>query len=388
MVHTMKYILVLTIALMLTACGGDGGGGSDPASSTNASVAPQPIVVSQPFSCITPQLQPNRYRAATFDVRRDDPGKTEQGHDITSLAAVKRMIDRAKCVGFDTAIFETNIPIDISTGLLRADQPIPVDFWQYVSYAKSIGLRVAVRPLPVNYIDDVNLSGDTVGLSVSQALASVKNFEKILAAQAQLAGVDIFYVGLLHYGIDNVTYNTEWQAIVDAVKSVYTGKLAYTTCFLCTDTVVWAKVDIIGIETSVGNTAIGATVVPHIQAIARNYNKPIMIDNVYIYATPPSYASNSLWNAVMSGNASNFLPDYAEQVRKYNEFFTYMTLLKSNVQGFVIGQYMPWIQNVNIQKPVTNIETQFKLFDTIGFSLYNNIHAQTTIQSYLSITGN
>jgi hypothetical protein len=387
----MQRLLVLIATLVLTACGGGGGGGPDLASntssasstsSTNTSVAPQP------FSCVTPQLRPNRYRAATFDVRRDDPGKTEQGHNITSLAAVKLMIDRAKCVGFDTAIFETNIPIDISTGLLRADQPIPVDFWQYVSYAKSIGLRVAVRPLPVNYVDDNNLTGDTPGLSVSQALVTVKNFEKNLAIQAQIAGVDIFYVGLLNYGIDNVAYNTEWQAIVDAVKAVYTGKLAYTTCFLCTNTVVWAKVDIIGIETSVGNAAIGATVVPHIHAIAQNYNKPIVIDNVYIYATPPSYASNSLWNSVNSGSVGSFLPDYVEQARKFNEFFTYMILLKSDIQGFAIGAYMPWIQSSGIQKPITNIETQFKLWDTLGFSLYNNIQAQTTIQSYLNNPGN
>lgn len=377
----MKHILALVTVLLLTACGGGGGGGgSDP--------VPGASVPSQPFSCIVPQPQSNRYRAATFDVRRDDPGKTEQGHDITSLAAVKLMIDRAKCVGFDTAIFETNIPIDISTGLVRTDQPIPADFWRYVSYAKSIGLRVAVRPIPVNYVDDVNLSGDTPGLAVSQALNSVKNFERTLATQAQLAGVDIFYVGILHYGIDNATYNTEWQAIVDAVRSVYSGKLAYTTCFLCTDTVVWSKVDMVGVETSVGNAVIGAVAVPYIQAIARNYHKPVVIDNVFVYATPPSYTSNSLWNSVSSGSAASFLPDYVEQVRRYTEFFTYMTLLKSDVQGFVIGQYMPWIQNVNIQKPVTNIETQFKLFDTIGFSLYNNIQAQTTIQSYLSNPGN
>jgi hypothetical protein len=375
----MKHILALITTLVLTACGGGGGGGGSDFPPTNTV-----SVKSQPFSCVAPQSQSNRYRAATFDVRRDDPGKTAEGYGITSLAAVKLMIDRAKCVGFDTAIFETNIAIDISTGLVRTDQPIPVDFWRYVSYAKSIGLRVAVRPIPVNYVDDNTLTGDTVGLSVSQALNSVKTFEQNLAVQAQNAGVDIFYVGILNYGIDNATYNTEWQAIVDAVKSVYTGKLAYTTCLLCTDTVVWGKVDMIGIETSTGNTAISAADVPKIQALARSYNKPIMIDNVYIYATPPSYASNSLWNSVNSGSVSSFLPDYVEQAKKFNEFFTYTTLLKSDIQGFAIGAYMPWLQNANIQSPVTNIETQFKIFDTIGFSLYNNIQTQTTIQSYLS----
>jgi len=109
----MKRLAILITTLVLTACGGGGGGtGAPTAAATNLSA--------QPFSCVE-QLQktPGRYRAAVFDTRRDEFTYTADGLQTTGFEATKLMIDRARCVGFDTIVFQTNVPIDTATGLIR-----------------------------------------------------------------------------------------------------------------------------------------------------------------------------------------------------------------------------------------------------------------------------
>ena len=368
----MRFFLSIAIALGLVGCGGG--------DSTNQPLVSATAVAqleAQPFQCIEPKKLPNAYRATSIDLRRDDIGYTAQGLAITSLDAVKLMIDRAKCVGFDTAIVQTNVPIDIVTGLIRTDQALPRDFWKVVKYAKSIGMRVGIKLIPVDWTNDRNINTLMSGLPVPIILSSIRTFEIEIAKQAQLAEADLFYVGTFQFGIDTHPYQQEWQSIVDSVRSVYKGKLVYSNCWQCTN-IVWPMVDIV----AAGGDLSWFTP-EYVQHLISTYKKPVIVDEIQIMALPSGYEKFPLWSSVESGKSFSIAPDYNEQQKRFENFFLTVKRQPAEFSGFVIGEYMPWLQNRNLQEPVTNIEYLFNWYDKLSHSLYNNIRAQTVIQQHL-----
>lgn len=367
----MKYVLTSLLIVFLAACGGGSAGPGMASSPTSALVA-------QPFECVSVMPSGNKFKAVSFDVRRDDPGWTDTGLEITSMAAVKLMIDRARCTGFDTALLQINIPIDTKTGLLRGDQPLPKDFWQYVSYAKSLGMRVIIKPIPVNYVNDVHISLDTANLPIIPTFQTIQNFQVELARQAQKAGVDMIYVGVLQYGIDTADHVQHWLNIIQSIRSVYQGQLIYASCWVCTHNSVWSQVDIVAITGSMWEFDHQA-----VTSLGQHYNKPVMLDDVHVTALPAGYVGPSLWDMIVKGIPIRLMPDYVEQQRKFEALFKQLAHPNPHLQGFVIGEYMPWLQNKNLQNPVTNIEHQFKKYDQLGHSLYNNLSAQKVIQQHI-----
>lgn len=371
----MKHITALVTlisTLVLTACGGGGGGGAPgtPAVATDA----------QPFTCVS-QLQGSagKYRAAVFDTRRDEPSYTAQGLQTTSFEATKLMIDRARCVGFDTIIFDVNVPLDPATGLIVLETStenyrIPTDFWKYINYAKSLGITVAVRPIPVDYHDDETIqSNDNV--PVDQFFASVKSFIVPLAEQSNRNNVDFFFVGSYQSGLDAAQYDTQWTDIVNSVKAVYSKKITYATCDIC-DNIVWSKVDFVTVGMGTASTII---------AVADRYQRPVLIDGVAFDSVTPSGHTSMLWQSVLSNSLVSATPNYELQQQKINSFFALVENdFRGRIMGFGIGAYLPWLQDRYIQTPTHPLDQMFKLFDNLGYSLYNNVSAQKTIQDHLS----
>lgn len=371
----MKRLAILITTLVLTACGGGGGGtGAPTAAATNLSA--------QPFSCVE-QLQktPGRYRAAVFDTRRDEFTYTADGLQTTGFEATKLMIDRARCVGFDTIVFQTNVPIDTATGLIRLqlnhqNLSIPRDFWRYITYAKSLGITVGVRMIPVDYTNDHTIM-DYHRVPVEPFFASIQDYIVDAARISEANGVDFFYVGSYQVGLDTQPYERYWQSIIDSVRAVYRGRLTYATGDRSADNVVWQKVDF----ASVGWSSWSA-----MRNVALQFDKPIFIDDLNPDATSaPGYMSPT-WMMVENFTITMANLDYEAQRQKIRDFFYRLdTDFKGETLGFSFGQYMPWIQQAEIQtNPKSAFDVAAKTFDTVGNSMYNNISAQTTIQSYLS----
>ena len=151
-------VSTIGLILFLTGCGGGGGGDTAVATSTPdpivwvpAPVSPSTAVVATPAT--TPAKSPNcvvkptgdtdKYRSAIMDMRFEQPMDfTADGKPVAGYEAVTRVIDKIDCVGFDTIVFQTNIPIDTATGKLELydsrpgawnpDKNIPKDFWRLV----------------------------------------------------------------------------------------------------------------------------------------------------------------------------------------------------------------------------------------------------------------
>jgi hypothetical protein len=390
----MKQIIALGLVLALTACGGGGGGGGSSA----------PAAKESAFPCVTSQPSAGKYRAALIDVPHDHDGVTAQGLRSTGLQHVSRVIDRAKCVGFDTIVFQSFIPIDPATGALTYYDPagigadrnrdLPSDYWKFVDYAKQQGLRVVVKMVPSNYKDDEPLRNI---VPVTAVLDSLNLYYKTQAARAEAHHVDAMHVGHFSAGLDQ--YLAEWQSIVGNVRSVFSGKLIYATCEQCTNNVIWNLVDIVSISFNPISTpscsALVTQIVPlyqqavnSIRTLSQRYQKPIWLDEMDFETVGCNYAAgaNDTYTLLMSGRllSESAKPNYAWQSNSIRAVFeTVAGNLSTEVSGMTFGTYMPWSQADWIQNPNNDVGRLFNAFDKLGYSLYNNDQAQFTLEEYL-----
>lgn len=246
---------------------------------------------------------------AKLDLRYDDE---TIGYQINSFTAIKPMIDHIKSQGYTGIQLQTNVPINLDTGKIDTfvesdqvtpDRSLPDDFWTIAQYASDIGLDVAVRPDPVNYVNDEILmmsSNLGVDFSVDEFFNSLLTYETELAASAELAGVDMFYVGVMNFGFEE--YTSKWQQVIDSVREVFSGKLVYVSSFNSGYTPVFDQVDVISLvfDPRLSKTASydikeivdayrnanssenGGTsdIVAAVKAIRAQGNKPIILEDV------------------------------------------------------------------------------------------------------------
>ena len=370
----MKHLLAVITVLILSACGGGGGGGGGPEGSLSA--------VASTETCATPQyLSVDDHRSAILDLRYDDPGVNAQGQLVNSVDAVKLFVDRIKCVGFSTVILQTNTPIDPVTGMLQLSKPLPSDFWRIVDYAKSKGLKVGIVALPVDHVTDNTI------LSINRPkefFDSLATYKKQLAQMAETHRVDVFYVGAWQLDLDTDQYSADWDHVISEIRSVYKGKLTYLACPTC-DNVVWGKVDYISM--SYDPNRISADI---IRNISNKYNKKINIDAIKISTSSVTDAGIFIWDALMSGDVNTITnavntADYPLQAARITAVFALGSTVRQHITGYAVSEYMPWSQATWIQNAQPGqAGYSWKLFDTLGFSLYNNIPAQTTLKKLLS----
>lgn len=440
----MRFIIgAFGLVLLLTGCGGGGGVGTpitgpgttaientvlnSPAVSmapdgtavsavatVTQTVSPTVVTQTQPICVSKPALPSNKYRSAIMDMRFDQLNDvTADGKLVNSYDAVVRVIDKINCVGFDTIVFQTNIPIDITSGNLalydstpvayNRDKNIPKDFWRLVEYSKNKGLKVFVKAIPVNHITDAIICpGCTSAGFVLPSTFSTTNFfntlfsyETILAREAEKYKVDGFYIGVMNLGLDTTQYMSDWDKVIAQVRSVYKGKLLYESCNRCT-TQLWNNIDIVAVHVGTQVSSATATsiigllsdmvltnLVIDIQRIATLYQKPILLDAINIGAT----GKNENLGAVLNGTVPyiNLQPNYNLQASKISVVFE---LLASKFSDKVIGvqwsEYMPWSQASWIQTPRNANEWGWHQVQFYGFDLLNNESAQKKLSEYFS----
>uniref|UniRef100_UPI0037C0EC32 DUF4214 domain-containing protein n=1 Tax=Flavobacterium sp. TaxID=239 RepID=UPI0037C0EC32 len=320
-------------------------------------------------------------------------------------------VDRIKELGYSGVQLQTNVPINVNSGQIdlydenayegTRDKSLPDDFWRIAAYASNLGLDVAVRAEPVDYINDAILNkwyGFGSGFSETEFFNSLVSYETALAAEAEKSGVDLFYIGALQGGFDEGRYLARWQEVIDSVRSVYSGDLAYLSHYEGY-TPLWNLVDVLSInfdpllsqapsydlqtiidlysdvETVPGRVT---DVVKAIHDIAAKTDKPILLDDVRFDAGNDALGNyvdyfGMALNQVVNGQA----PNVELQTLRIHAFFQ---MLKSQLQGvvdaIVTREYMPWMQSKWIVDAEGPFGSSFKQLSVNGFDLYNQPDAE------------
>jgi hypothetical protein len=411
-------ISTVSLVLFLTGCGGGAGGDNATAVTTSAPItspSANAVVAPRSSSCVVkPALDAGKYRSAIMDMRFEQPNDfTADGKLVASYDAVTRVIDKIDCVGFDTIVFQTNIPIDVKTGNLELydsspvaynrDKNVPRDFWRLVKYSKDRGLRVFIKAVPVNHItDSIICPGCTSSIYILPATFSTTNFfntlvsyQRVLGTEAEKYKVDGFYIGTMNLGLDTTTYLASWDNVIAQIKTVYTGKLIYESCDRCT-TPVWDRVDLVAVHVGTQVTKSSATTVASIindtvvfnlivdiQRIATLYRKPILLDTVTIGATGNEYHYGSITNGQTP--YTSLQPNYALQAVKIATVFELIgSRLSKQVVGVQWSEYMPWSQAHWIQTPQNSTALAWHYVQFYGIDLLNNESAQKKLSEHFS----
>jgi hypothetical protein len=333
-------------------------------------------------ACISPSNNDSfKYRIAEVDMRFDQPSDfTPNGLLVNSYENVVPMIDKIKCLGFDTVQLTTNIPIDIETGSLmlidpdpthsNRDKNIPKDFWKLAIYAKKQGLRVFIQPCPVYYADDTAISPYFVkfgtNFSYAKFFQTLNEYGTDLARKSEEVGADGFFVGVFQLGMDTEEYSTQWDGVVQSYRKVYKGKLIYQSCFQCTSPVM-QKVDLVSLafspilirtksydinsilksyEATKDDAQHGGSVnaISLIQKNYATYKKPIILTTIINAGDNAVGAVEDFWTKLNNGSPlSSFQPDYALQALRFAALFELIaTNLSKEVSGVSVFQFMPW----------------------------------------------
>jgi len=333
-------------------------------------------------ACITPSNKDtSKYRIAEVDMRFDQLSDfTPNGLLVNSYENVAPMIDKIKCLGFDTVQLTTNIPIDIETGALmlidpdpshpNRDKNIPKDLWKLAIYAKQQGLRVFIQPCPVYYANDTAISPYFVkfgaNFSYVKFFQTLNEFGTDLARKSEEVGADGFFVGVMNLGIDTEEYSAQWDGVIQSYRKVYKGKLIYQSCFQCTSP-VWQKVDLVSLgfnpilirsknydinkilkayEATQDDAQHGGSV-NAISLIEKNYaayKKPIILSSAINAGDNAVGEVDDLWTKLNDGSPlSSYQPDYALQALRHAALFDLVaTKLSKEVSGVSMFQFMPW----------------------------------------------
>lgn len=337
---------------------------------------------------------------------------------VNSLDAVKPIVDRIKSLGYEGVQLQTNVPINIDTGRIdifdenaapgNQDKSLPDDFWKIAQYASDIGLNVCVRADPVDYTNDGTLHkwyqyGPE--FSVKEFFNSLVTYQTQLAREAQAAGVDLLYVGSMQGGFDDREFLPDWQRVVNSVRSVFDGELAYMSHYEGY-TPVWDLVDVVGVNfdptlsktPSLDLKAIMGhyfkidapegritDVVSAIEQLKALSNKPIILEDVRFDAGDDALGNYiDYFSQAMSNMVIDQVPNTAIQTARIHAFFE---LLKTELNGVVDGistrEYMPWMQSkwiVNGEGP--NGEA-FRQLSVNGFDIYNQPEAEKAFAYFL-----
>jgi hypothetical protein len=365
-------------------------------------------------ACISPSNNDkSKYRIAEVDMRFDQPTDyTSQGLLVASYENVVPIIDKIKCLGFDTVQLTTNIPIDIQTGALMLMDPdtknfnrnknLPKDFWRLATYAKQQGLRVFIQPCPVYYVDDTPISPLFVkfGANFSNArfFETLNEYGTELARKSQEVNADGFFVGVMNLGLDTEEFSRQWNDVIQNYRKVFLGKLIYQSCLQCTSP-IWNKVDLVALqltpilirskvydidailkayEATQDDAQHGGSinVISKISKNLSTYNKPIILSSAINAGDNAVGAVDNFWDMVVSGvSLSSFQPDYALQaIRQAALFKLIATKLNKEVSGISMFQFMPWQEADWIVNPPKNCQNcqNWNKSSIIGSVMNNN----------------
>lgn len=356
----------------------------------------------------------NKIASITIDLRFEHPtDRTREGHLVNSVEAVTPWLLRAKQMGFNTVVLQTNTPIDIETGRIdlfaesdpgaNKDKNVPRDFWKIAQQAKSLGLKVFVEPEIVNHLNDEPITSNTQfgpGWSWTTFFQQVSQYQAQLAAECQRLGLDGFYIGVLQHGLVGEQYRSGWQQVVDEVRKNFDGLLVHTAQF-DSQSVVWDMVDVVSLWTNPYLSTAPITDYEQIyheyflpdehgrisvsQAVTQNYQqygKPIVIDSVTVHAGATSTGiEDDIPGKFFSGRSiDQYTPNYALQSARYKAAFELSSgALAHMIYGVGVDGFAPWQQATWIAQPnLSHPSAVWNRYARVGSDL---AYAPTTMQA-------
>jgi hypothetical protein len=390
----MKKLLLLLL-VVLAGCGG----GSEPAATLYA----QPIGNLNSTVVLT-----NNFKFARLDYRYDSPSNSfnAAGLQTTSYQATALMIDQIKSIGFNGIIFQLQVPINAKTGEINDDptniKTPPKALWQLIDYAKSLGLQVWISLSIVDSISDCFLTPDFSKYSEDQMFINVVNFDKPIAILAQHHKVDGIYISEGNHNIDSEAHLYYWKYLITQIKSVYTGKLSYSTSMI-SDTPIWNYVDYPSIVLSdtlssspvsdlssivklYYNDMYGHNEIKMLQNIYHKYGKKIILSvastgsDIGVGFIPPNFFEPMFTNFILAETPKQV--GYTElKSLKVKAFLEIVGLALSDVTiGVSFTEFSPWLQNKDFSNPSNPVYQYY----CCGWEISNDITVQNTLNTYFS----
>ncbi len=412
----------LSASLLLLILVGCGGGGSDddtnvtlppappPAvqliSSTQATAVTAPAVVN-PFQ--TPaKLSSDKYRLAVIDYRFDTPASNKDinGYHTTSFEVVKPMIDKSKAIGFTGVLFTLQVPININTGMVSYyDEPpnvktLPKDLWKLVEYAKNNDMQVWLSLSMVNSKTDGWGPIKFDKFSEQFLFNNLTEAQKSTAIIAQKYKVDGIYVGGCNWGLESQEHVHYWKQLIDQVRTVFTGKLAYNTCIIG-DTPIWNYVDYVSVflVSSLSKTPVydlktivglynkdvhGIDEVQALKQLHKKYGKKlILLSGIKKADTGVGIEPPGFWDMMFTGawEQKEVQVDSRMYLLKTQAFIEMIhRSLPDITAGMTFNEFAPWLEEVVFAKP----DNPVYVYYCCSWNLTHDLDAQKTLNFYFS----
>jgi hypothetical protein len=397
-----SVICTTVLSLVLTACGGGGG-------ATNSSALPNPTSSSSVIVNQNGFIQPitvNNFRFARLDYRYDTPTSSvnKAGVHTTSYEAVTPLIDQIKSIGFNGVVIQLQAPVNAKTGAINDDptnvKVLPKATWQVVDYAKSQGLKVWISLAIVDSVSDCLLTPDFTKYSEQQMFNNIANYDKPIAALAEKHKVDGIFVSEGNYNFDSESHVYYWQYLISNIKSVYSGKLSYSTPMI-QDTPVWNYVDYPSIILSNGlsntplndlkaitklyhNDIYGIDQVKVLKEIYNKYGKKVILGlastgaDVGVGVVPPDFWGAMFTNFALGATQAKVANTELKSL-KVKAFFEIIGLELSDIAiGVSFNEFSPWLQDKNF----SDINNPTYQYYCCSWEISNDLTEQKTINSY------
>lgn len=356
--------------------GHSGGGGSSPAPSTSGDSS---------------MAIKNAYIDSRYTAAGANPG------------VVNPELSQLKSIGYNTVTFGVEVPVNAQTGQIDTSQGrgLPSGLWQEVQYAHSIGLKVYIKAEPCvafNADGSVNGGDPTIqsttalgpGVSLGTVFASVAAYEQSIASQAQANGVNGFFIGSSNYGTDSGASAGNWNGVISAVKSVYSGPIGYSAPY---NNSVFGMVDIVEFTANpilsgspmydvgtIVNQASASGYTGMLQGLANAYaGKTFLIDYSAQAETQGVGTNTTAWTQLLTnpGSLNSAGPNYAQQAASYSA----MVQIAHNIgaKGISIGEYDPWA--------VGQTDPNWIKMDQLGSDLWNNTTVNNALHNAFPVLG-
>ena len=126
------------------------------------------------------------------------------------------------------------------------------------------------------------------------------------------------------------------------------------------------------------------TAVQSVRELKQRYQRPVWLSEMTFDAGGCSLSSGS-YTLLTGAGFDNSSPNYAWQSNMIKSMFEVVACnLSKDLEGLAIGTFLPWLEATWARYPRTSADLAFAKFATLGYSLYGNTSAQSTISEYLS----
>lgn len=410
---------VIAIPMLLSACGGGSGGSGNSNGDTIVTLANNVIATErQDLNEFTIRELDQDY-IVSIDLRFDqEQDFTKDGFLVNGFDNVKKFVDDAMARGFTAIELDTTVPINVDTGELQMltpygefnrDKSLPDDIWKIISYAESIGLDTSLQLNIVNAIDDEFIMSRNVGrnFDTNRFFDSVRTYETEIAIQAQRHGVDQIVIGKMNSGFDK-GYQAQWQSVIDSIRSVYSGELAYHGHYYQDDIVPWQLVDNIAVKFNpdLGSATYDeSTIVNRYHSVTEKNSSRLtvseILDNLFekypdkdimLYGISKSPVQTALNEdipvheimhrdrAVLDTAAIDF--DLA--IARYNAFFEFFgNYVDDRVSAVQFWQYAPWAEAHWIKYSMNSTGLAYNAYARGGYFLNHQPEILDALDDYL-----